>query len=289
MRRANFSKHLHGLFTFICVICLLPVFPLAAEGATLANLVGTWNYNSFVSGPSAPWWERGSISVIAGGTFTGSGEDSNDIADSPSGTFSISSEGIVMTGGPSGSGSGTPCQIDSRNNVLVCTDTWSSDGSSNLVIFTKKKAASYLRGAGVSKWECNDLASGLTPWVGTFTETVKGNTYKGTLTQIVDGRTYINNVSGTSSLSSAGVLTCVSSSLGCASNYEGFADAGGTVVVGTSGVSSTDTDAEFQVCTKQAASYSKADLYGTWQGNQLGTGSSRLLKKAQISVRFFWL
>jgi hypothetical protein len=53
-----------------------------------------------------------------------------------------------------------------------------------------------------------------------------------------------------------------------------FVDAGKTVTAGTSGVSSTDPDAELSVFTKQAASYSAADLPGTWQGNTLVSGDS---------------
>ena len=40
MRKANPSKHLYGLFICICVICLLPVFPLPANGATVTGLAG---------------------------------------------------------------------------------------------------------------------------------------------------------------------------------------------------------------------------------------------------------
>ena len=40
MRRANLSKHLHGLFVFACVICLFAVFPLLTNGA--AASVGVW-------------------------------------------------------------------------------------------------------------------------------------------------------------------------------------------------------------------------------------------------------
>ena len=96
MRTANLSKHLNGLFGFIFVICLLPLFPTVAEGQSL-DLTGTWNFNSFVSGPSAPWWERGTLTVAQDGTFSGSGTESNGNTDSPAGSFSISSNGIVMT------------------------------------------------------------------------------------------------------------------------------------------------------------------------------------------------
>jgi N-acetylneuraminic acid mutarotase len=40
MRRANLSKHLCGLFICICVISLFPVFPSAADAATVAHFAG---------------------------------------------------------------------------------------------------------------------------------------------------------------------------------------------------------------------------------------------------------
>ena len=99
MRGENLPKRLYGLFIFICVICLLPVFPLAANGATLANLAGTWNYSGFATGPAdAPWWERGSLTVASDGTFTVPGTDNNGNTHTFSGAFSFVPDGILMTG-----------------------------------------------------------------------------------------------------------------------------------------------------------------------------------------------
>ena len=56
MCRINRLKSPYGLFIFICAMCLLSVFSSVAAGATLADLAGTWNFNSFVTGPGAPWW-----------------------------------------------------------------------------------------------------------------------------------------------------------------------------------------------------------------------------------------
>jgi len=49
-------------------------------------------------------------------------------------------------------------------------------------------------------------------------------------------------------------------------------DAGKNVMVATSGASTDSEDAVLYVFTKQAASYSMADLAGTWQGNSLASG-----------------
>ena len=266
MRRANLSKLLYALLIFICAISLFPVFSLTANGATLADLAGTWKYNSFVSGPSAPWWERGTLTVNPDGTFTGSGKDSNGNPDSSSGAFSISSDGVVMTGGAC---SDNPlCQMDSGNAVLVCTHI-SSDGGSNLTIFTKQ-AATYSPADLAGNWEANFLSSGPAPWMAAMTETVSPNgTFTGILT--ADGGTP-GSVSGQISLSPTGVITCVSGDcLSSPNNYAAFMGAEKTVSVGTSGAVSGQ-DAQLFVFTKQAASYSMADLAGVWQGNSLASG-----------------
>jgi len=239
---------------------------LAANGATLADLSGAWNYNSFVSGPSAPWWERGTLTVKPDGTFTGSGKDSNGNPDSLSGAFSISSDGIVMTGGGY---SDTPlCQIDSGNTVLVCTHI-SSDDSSNLTIFTKQ-AASYSPADLVGEWEANFLSSGPTPWWATMSDTTyPDGTYKGTLTSS-DGSS--TGTSGKISISPTGAITCLSGDcLSSPNNYAAFMGADKTVTVGTSGAASGQ-DAVLSVFSRQAASYSMADLAGVWQGSSLASG-----------------
>jgi hypothetical protein len=266
MRISKLSKHPYGLFIFLCVICQFPLFPLAANEVTLPNLAGTWNYNSFVSGPSAPWWARGTLTVKPDGTFTGSGKDSNGNPDSPSGAFSISSDGIVMTG------DGCPdtplCRIDSGNTVLVCTHI-QGDGSSNLTLFTKQ-AASYSPADLVGGWEANFLSSGPTPWWVTMSDTTyPDGTYKGTLTPSDGSAT---GTSGQMSISPTGMITCLSGDcLSGLNNYAAFMAANKTVSVGTSGAASGQ-DALFSVFTRQAASYSPADLTGTWQGGSLASG-----------------
>jgi hypothetical protein len=69
MHNENLPKILFQLFIYICISCLIPVFAVASNGATPTDLAGMWNYNSFVSGPSAPWWERGTLNVKPDGTF----------------------------------------------------------------------------------------------------------------------------------------------------------------------------------------------------------------------------
>ena len=184
MRTANLSKHLNGLFGFIIVICLLPLFPTVAEGQSL-DLTGTWNFNSFITGPSAPWWERGTLTVAQDGTFSGSGTESNGNTDSPAGSFAISSNGIVMT---LNGQSVTPlCQVDTSNTFLSCTQTL-SDGSSYLLIMTQQPTSSTLTDLA-GTWEGNLLFSGPTPAWERVSETINSDgTFTGSYTKS-DGTT----------------------------------------------------------------------------------------------------
>jgi hypothetical protein len=78
-------------------------------------------------------------------------------------------------------------------------------------------------------------------------------------------------LSGTLSISSDGVITCVAGS--CLDpNFESFMDAGKSVMVGTSTAAPTGQDVLLRVFTRKAASYSMADLAGTWQVNSLASG-----------------
>ena len=264
MSRANLSKHLNGLFGFIFVICLLSLLPKVAEGQTI-DLTGTWNFNSFVSGPGAPWWEKGALTVAADGTFSGSGTESNGNADSPAGSFSIAGNGIVMT---LNGQSVTPlCQIDSSSTFLSCTQTL-SDGSSFLMVLTQQAASSTLADLA-GTWEGNLLFSGPTPLWERVSETINSDgTFTGTYAKS-DGTT--GSVSGALSISSDGVITCVSGS--CVDpTYASILNTDKTITVGTNGAATSTDDAGLLVFTKQTTSYSIDSLVGTWLGNGLASG-----------------
>ncbi|MGO9020109.1 MAG: hypothetical protein ACLQVJ_17370 [Syntrophobacteraceae bacterium] len=269
MSGTNLLKHFFGMFIFIWIICLFPVSPSVARGATLADLAGIWNINSFATGSSVPWWQSGTMTVQQDGTFISSAVESNgNVGSIGSGALSITPNGIALTSNDTSQTS--LCQINSGNTVLVCTDTSAVDGSSHLTIFTKQ-AASCSMADLVGNWNANLLSSGPTPWWARMNGTAyPDGTLTGTVT--ADDETQ-RSVSGEVSISPIGVLTCLSG--GCLSspnNYTAFMDAGKTVSVGTGGASTTAEDAVLSVFTRQAASYSMADLTGTWQGNSLASG-----------------
>ncbi|MGO9017794.1 MAG: choice-of-anchor tandem repeat GloVer-containing protein [Syntrophobacteraceae bacterium] len=242
-----------------------------SEAPIPSELVATWNFNSFPTGsstdPDVPSYNSFTEAIAQDGTFTIS-QGGSEIANGNLWIFPNGTVPVIMIGGVNV----VPnmlCQINSDQTVVVCTDTLvDGTGSTELNIGTKQ-AASYATADFAGNWEGYLLISGPTPGSGTMSETLDsaGNITNGTLT--INGTE--TSITG-QMLMAAGVVTCSPSSSGCLSNYTGFMDAGKTVVVGTSGLSISDSDAELSFFIKKAASYSMADLAGTWRANQLESG-----------------
>jgi uncharacterized repeat protein (TIGR03803 family) len=248
------------------------VTPFAVPPSSIAALAGTWEANAFATGPDLPWWERTTLTVMPDGTFTSSGTENNGAVDNGSGAFWIFPNGIVptMTGG--GHSNNTLCQIDPGNTVLACTETW-PDSSTNLITYTKQ-AALYSLADLAGNWGGNYLISGQTPaWIQDSITVNPDGTYTDTYTESGSNwSTYTG--AGTMSISSSGVISrsCVSGYCLNGTNYSGFMDAGKTVMLATSGASTSSEGAVLYVYAKQASSYSLADLVGAWQSNSLASG-----------------
>jgi hypothetical protein len=250
-----------------------------AVGPTLADLAGTWNFNAFVTGPGAPWWERLTMVVKPNGTFSGSGTQSTGNPENFTGAFKVSSGGLLL--GVTGGNSGVPCQIDLGATVMSCTETWpqkagSAAGSTNLIIGTRQAApGSYSNDDLVAAdWEANGLDGGPTnpSWMRISGDSIDiDGIFQGSYSDSNGGAA---NVAGQLALSANGEVTCVSGD--CPDpNYTSYIDASKTVSVGTYGVSDTNPDAVLTVFTKMApsGSYSMDDLVGIWNFNILASGS----------------
>jgi len=229
---------------------------------SIAVLAGTWNFNTFASGPVAPWWERGTVSVNPDGTFTfdSTPQTNNGSANPGNGPFAFWSSpgGYFFTNGKEPNN--ILCQIDYGNTVLACTQTW-SDYSTSLMIFTKQ-AASY---------SLTDLTDRTGAWEGNFLTTTgprTGAAQTDSITVTSNG----NNATWTDLTASTTGTWSISSSTGVITDpldttFSGVMGADKTVIVATSGAS----PALLKVYAQQAASYLPADLTGTWQGNLLTT------------------
>ncbi len=289
MRRANLSKHLYGLFIFICVFCLFPAFPSAAAAASLADLAGTWNFCSLVTGPGAPFSGRATLTVTSNGKFTGSATESDsDNTNNMNGAFTLSSGGFSLTG--TGITSSVLCQMDLGNTVMSCTQTWpksdgSSAGSTLLMVGTKQADSYSTDDLAAPDWEGNFLDGGPTnpSWMRISGDTIDDNgNFQGSYTDSNDNTL---SSSGQLAISAIGEVTCVSGD--CPDpNFTSFMDASKSVTVGMYGVSATTPDAVLTVFTKMAPSYSMADLVGVWQGGVLASGSGApWLERGTVTVQ----
>ncbi|MDR3557491.1 MAG: hypothetical protein P4L55_22265 [Syntrophobacteraceae bacterium] len=264
MRTANLLKYSFRLFSVLCVICLFEC-PISA-GAQNFDFSGTWQFNSMLSGPGAPWWERGTLSVAQDQTFTGSGTQSNGASDTPSGSFSVNSNGISMS--LNGKFSTSLCMTDSTDSTITCTATL-ADTSSELIVLTQQSTSTTLANLA-GTWKGGSLASGPTSAWEQVSQTINSDgTFTGTYTKS-DGTT--GSTSGTLAISQDGVVTCASGA--CTDpTFASVVNPTATVMVGTSGAATSTRDATLTVLTRQTnATYSLANLVGIWELSSLASG-----------------
>lgn len=169
---------------FLSIICfILPPDLYASQSA--ADLAGTWNINTLASGPGAPFWFRGRITVNPDGSFSGTGQDYGEAPNVISGSFGVASDGSITVNVDANA---VPCRIDVDLNVMVCTETWAGDGTSNLIIMLRE-AALYSLVDLTGEWEGNILVSGL----GTY------NWERGSIKVNPDGTFTLDSVDATGS------------------------------------------------------------------------------------------
>lgn len=191
----------------------------------LPDLRGAWEMNSIASGPGAPWWERGRLTVAADGSFSGTLMDDQGEPDPQASTFSITPDGIV-TMAASATARGV---MDAGRSVLVMTSTWAagSPGTTDLGVGVKM-SGTYSLADLVGRWEVNGLATGPgAPWWdrGQIMVAADGS-FTGSTVESDGGG---GPISGTFSISPEGVVTLAGSS-----TERGVLDAGKTVIAWTS-------------------------------------------------------
>lgn len=253
-------------------------FPLAAGALLLAlallaprashaayapsDLAGTWRTHSIASGPGGPWWERGLATITSAGALTSYAIDNFGELDTTQFQLALDAAGIVTVPvAPVFHGA-----LDMGLTVFAASDTWNDGpgaGSSEIKLAVKQ-VGSYRITDLAGAWEMNSIASGPSaPWwfrgrltiqpngalIGSFTEST-GDTSTGT---------------GNMAVASDGGVT-----LSLAPLALGHVDAGRTVLAMTN--TWFDGSVELATGLRMAASYTQADLAGTWQVHTLATG-----------------
>lgn len=243
-----------------------------------SDLAGTWESNSLATGPGAPWWERSSATIQTNGALSYIGTDSNNEPSIGSGTLALSRTGVVtLRGKPAFRGN-----LDAGKTVLVVTDTWPSDGTTELKVILKK-AASYSQSDLAGRWQGNTLASGPgAPWWSKSSVTINADgTY---VDSSIDSDNVTTTKTGTMSMTAGGIVTCTVAP-GTDPAASGAMDAHKTVMAFTS-TRPADGTTELKVLTKclapstVAASFSaspasgKAPLKVTFSDTSTGAISS---------------
>ena len=130
------------IYCAILTVLIIIVHPVqAANIFQQEDLAGTWEVNSLASGPGAPWWERGPVTVNADGSFSGTLDQHNGDPDTVSGILNITSDGIITI---TETDEDFRCTMDMGKTVIACTNTWStgSPGTTEINVWVKK-ARSY--------------------------------------------------------------------------------------------------------------------------------------------------
>jgi hypothetical protein len=231
------------------------------QSYSMADLAGTWEMNDL--GSPGPWWGRGALAVGSDGSFYGTGNGSDGSVNEVSGTFSITTDGIITATG-SDISSSFRCVMDSGKSIVVCTN--STDGGSTDISIITKKASSYSMADLVGIWETNGLGSP-GPWWQRGALTIGSD---GSFSGIFDGSDGSSeSLSGIFSITADGIITATGSNPN--PSHRCVMDSGKRIVVCTNSNDNVSTT-EMHIFVKKAVSYSMADLVGKWEGNSLASG-----------------
>jgi hypothetical protein len=90
-----------------------------AEFYASPDFMGTWGLSSLATGEASPWWSRGTLTIEAGGAYSGTIRGIDGSQTPVSGIFTIDDEGIVTS-----THSATfQCAVDAGKTVAVCTES----------------------------------------------------------------------------------------------------------------------------------------------------------------------
>lgn len=275
------------LCCLMCIVTAMLVFqptvsaaqsPDLTNGGGISDLTGVWNFNTLATSTGASRWSRGSITVQGDGSYTASGTDTDGNIINLSGTFTLSSDGLTMTGT---GGTETLCQVDKGGTLLSCTQT-EADYAPGLIVASKKAASCTLADL-VGTWQFSRLAGAPGPqWMrstivvaadGSFTEKQKNS----------DGTR--KTKTGTLAVTPDGEVTATSCSDCGDSDAQLVLDSGKTLIVRTDTKQDTPID-RIGVFVKTADSYSLADAVGTWEENCLASSTAHSYwRRATITVK----
>ncbi|MFB3785119.1 MAG: hypothetical protein ACE15F_01990 [bacterium] len=235
------------------------------------DLTGTWQVNSLASGPGAPWWEYGPLTMAADGSFQATLEEYRSEPDQIEGRIQIGASGIVTAAGapldPQLSGLGRG-HMSADKNLIVMLATWTSDlpGTTEMRVLTRQ-GNTYQSTDLAGSWQVHALASGLgAPWweYGPLTMSEDG-TFQGSL---ITNRGESDEVEGRFQIDANGIVTGSGIPLDPQLNDMGrghMARNKNVIVMLATWATGSPGTAELRILTRSAASTS---LISDWMLNE---------------------
>lgn len=269
--------------------CMFPVNVMSAETLadtgnaidvySLTDLVGNWEIQSLAAGPGAPWWGRGPITIAENGSFSGNFVESDGNTDPISGTFAITTAGVVSM---NPSNPDFSCNLNANKMIMACTETWSSwlPGTVNMPLMIKKGTA-YAQSDLTGTWDLHQLATVGAHWLRATLVVSAGGSFTGDYNS--DNR-QSGSFSGALTIAANGEVT-QSNSLMSEPDVSEFCqlDAGKTIIICTSS-DRTHGESLVSVYLKKTTGYTQSDLAGTWDSNGLASGTEYLWSRGTITV-----
>lgn len=249
--------------------CLAAATQLTVPAYSQEDLTGTWTVNSLASGPGAPWWIRGAITINSKGKGTGLLVENTGGKDQVSLDFTISADGEMVIPGDDLA----HCRMDAGKTFMACTGTW-DDGTAELITITKRPAKTTMTDLA-GNWGASLLATGPAEplWErGILTLNAQGAAvFAGT-----DSEGDPDNWNRTYSVSKDGAITFQDSESQCR------IDAHKTLMTCTDSWDEGST--ALILAGKVGGSYSQGDLEGIWDLNALSGGPSRIWVRGLMTV-----
>lgn len=256
----------------------------ADDGVVLyqpADLAGVWESHGVAfEGPGAPWWMWGVDTVTEDGSFSGTVTQSDGWTGDESGSLALTADGLLTIPGTDDDFLGA---LDADKDVFLFTDAWGGGGDAGTVEMGLgvRRGTSYSMSDLVGRWEDNRMASlpGAPWWMRGELLIAPDGSFTGQLSEF--GGTPTTMTGTFPPISPDGVIEWVGGDPGS----RGVMNAGKTVIVGTAtwdgGAPGT---AELSVDVKMAASYSLADLQGTWQVHSVSSGRGPWYWRATVVI-----
>jgi hypothetical protein len=247
----------------------------------ISDLEGVWEAHGVAfDGPGAPWWMWGVDTVAPDGTYSGTVTESDGEGGGENGNLALTENGVLTT---PGAGDDLLGAVDADKDVFLFTNTWSGgsdEGTVELGVGVRRGTA-YGMADLAGRWEDNRMASvpGAPWWERGELLIAADGSFTAHMSEIGGSLETITGTFG--GISAEGVLSFSGGDTGLRS----VMDAGKTVMIGTATWNSGSIGtAELSIDVKMAASYSLADLQGTWQLHSVSSGSGPWWWRATVVI-----